>query len=453
MSLPLLVVSVALARKPHREPEPPPPPPDFWSDEGLAATLAKVVPALETAAGRRFSTPPVVELATATEFGRVLAEERTLITGAVQRDTPQELREQQIGPGGLVPGILGKYAVFDDKLFLCREAIASAVTEHMEQPAERIPEFATVVLLHELVHALHDQQTDLAEQIRTLPDMEAMYAAQATSEGLATWVTERAAAELGLGAEAKALEELQGWSDEGLVDKSSWPVWASYGLGRDATRWHFEHGGLDEVWEVAIHPPTLSSGVYRPETWRAQRVPPDLDYAAILKGTERKLTDEDWIVGISLLGEHDLRGEAIFGDNAEALSDILAHLRQAWQLDGALRDREGQIRILVFDAPDAATRYLEQLRAQATGEAATMSEAIGREVDVVFEPFEDAPGDSAVLRSSRVRGTDGVFSERHEAWVIRGATIVVVSAERFRPGLRLGWTVDEVYRRLEIARR
>ncbi|MCB9683944.1 MAG: hypothetical protein H6738_01680 [Alphaproteobacteria bacterium] len=455
MSLLPLLVSVALARKPRPEPEPPPPTPapEFWSDEGLAAAVAKVLPAIETAAGRTYATPPVVEIATAEEFGRVMAEEQALIMGAVQRDTPQELREQQIGSGGLVPGLLGKYAVFDDKLFLCRESIEQAVTEHLKRPAETIPAFATVILVHELVHTLHDQQTDLAEQIRALPDMEGMYANQATAEGLATWVTERAATQLGLEAEAKALEELQGWSDEGLVDKTSWPVWASYGLGRDAMRWHFEHGGLDEVWAVAIHPPTLSSGVYRPETWQAERVPPDLDYAAILKGTERQLTDEEWIVGISLLGEHDLRGEAIFGDNAEALADILAHLRQAWQLDGVRRDRKGQVRVLVFDAPDAAARYLEQLRAQATGQAAAMSEAIGHEVDVVFEPFEDVPADAALLRSSRLRGADGVLSERHVAWVVRGSTIVAVTADRFRPGLRLGWTVEEVYRRLEAARR
>lgn len=451
-----LLASVALARKPVPEvaqAAPAPPPADFWTDQGLADTLARVVPALEAAAGRSFGQPPVVEIATADAFGRVLAEESSLIMGAVQRDTPKELREQQIGEGGLVPGLLGKYAVFDDKLFLCRESIEQAVVQHLERPPETVPAFATVVLLHELVHALHDQQTDLAEQIRALPDMEGMYANQATAEGLATWVTERAAARLGLEAEAKALEGLQGWSDDGLVDKASWTVWASYGLGRDAMRWHFEHGGLDEVWAVAVKPPTLTSGVYRPDTWQAERVPPDLDYAAILKGTERKLTDQEWIVGISLLGEHDLRGEAIFGDNASALDDILAHLRQAWQLDGALPDRKGQVRLLVFDAPDAAERYLEQLRAQATGHAATMSEAIGREVDVVFEPFEDVPADSALLRSSRIRGADGVMSERHAAWVIRGSTLVVATADHFRPGLRLGWTVEEVYRRLDAARR
>lgn len=452
-----LWVAEAVAKKPEPDVASPPPAaapaPEFWSDAGLAATLARVVPAIEQQAGRSFTTPPVVEIATPTEFGRVLGEETTLIMGAVQRDTPRELRDQQVGPGGLVPGILGKYAVFDDKLFLCREAIEGAVVEHMGRPADAVPGFATVVMIHELVHGLHDQQTDLAEQIRGLPDLEALHANQATAEGLATWVTERVATQLGLQAESKALEELQGWSDAGLVDESSWSVYASYGLGRDAMRWHHEHGGLDEVWAVATAPPTLTSGVYRPETWRAARVPPDLDYAAILKGTERKLTDQEWIIAISLLGEHDLRGEAIFGDNGAALDDILAHLRQAWQLDGALPDRNGQVRILVFDGSDAAARYLEQLQVQAKGEARSMGEAIGREVDVLFEPFEDSTGDQALLRSSRIRGADGVFSERHAAWVRRGATLVVVTAERFRPGLRLGWTVDEVYARLDAARR
>ncbi len=187
--------------------------------------------------------------------------------------------------------------------------------------------------------------------------------------------------------------------------------------------------------------------MFRPQTWAAPRPVPSRDWRAVLLGAEKKLTDAPWVLGIGVVGERDLRGEALYGDPA-ALDDVLAHLREGWQLDGALPDRAGQIRVLVFDDPAAASRYLGHLRAQQAGEAAERSKWSAREVDITFEPFTQVPSDEAVLRSSRLKGADGVWSERHAAWVRRGATIVVVAAERFRPGLRLGWTVEEVFARL-----
>jgi hypothetical protein len=115
-------------------------------------------------------------------------------------------------------------------------------------------------------------------------------------------------------------------------------------------------------------------------------------------------------------------------------------------------DRHVEIRVLEFDDPAWPKRYLDVLRAQQTTVAADLAAAIGREIEVRYEPFAQVPADDATLRISRVAGAGGVWSEKHAAWVVRGSTLVVVEAERFRPGLRMGWTVEEVFHRLEAAR-
>ncbi len=438
----LLLLAAALA-KPAPAPSPAPAP-DFWSPAGLAAEVAALVPAIERQAGRTFRTPPRVELATAEAFARILAEEEQLLMDAVSRDTPPELRVPA-RQSGVVPGLLGKYALFDDVLFLCRDEIErAAALRGLSDPTA----LARPILVHELVHALHDQQTDLADQIRALPDLDAFHANHATAEGLATWVTERVAAERGFAGEVRALEALQGWSDGALVEKESFPVWAAYGLGRNAMAAHFAAGGFDRVWEVAVTPPASSRGVFDPAQARAPRPAPSRDWRAVLRGAERKLTDAPWVVSISPLGDYDLVGEAIVGGNAAELGAVAAHLVEAWHLLGSLPDREGEIRVLRFDGPEWPLRYLDLLAAQERTRASDVSVPGVSEVDITFTPWAQVPGDRAVLRDARLAGAPGVFTERHAGWVARGDTLVVVAADRFRPGLRLQWTVEEVFARV-----
>jgi hypothetical protein len=422
----------------------PPPPPDFWSPAGLERALDEVLPAIERQSGRTFHTRPKVELSAPDAFARILAEEEQLVLDAVSRDTPPELR-RPAQQSGVVPGLLGKYAVFDDTLYLCRDEIFHAAAElGLPDPVA----IARPILVHELVHALHDQQTDLAAQLRAVPDLDGFRANQATAEGLATWVTERVAKDLGFSQEARQLERLQGWDEGALVEKEKFPIWAAYGLGRNAMQAHFEAGGLDRVWQVAITPPASSRGVFEPARAFEPRAAPSRDWAAVLRGAERKLTDADWIVSISLLGDYDLVGEAIVGDNVDALREVAAHLLESWHLVGALPDRDGEIRVLRFDGPTWPMRYLELLEAQEASAAARVSVPGVSEVDITFTPWPKMPGDRAVLRDSRLAGAPGVFTERHAGWVVRGDTLVVVTAGRFRPGLRLGWTVEEVFSRL-----
>ena len=112
-----------------------------------------------------------------------------------------------------------------------------------------------------------------------------------------------------------------------------------------------------------------------------------------------------------------------------------------------------KIRLLEFDAPEHARSYLDALRTQRTADDALVASLSGQEIEVVWTPLTGVAGDLVVGRTLRIAGAGGTFTERHSAWVVRGATVVVVSADGFRPGLRLGWTVDAVYARLDARAR
>lgn len=432
---------------------------DPFSERNLARTVASVVPEVEKAAGRRFVTPPVVELVDPTVLREMVRQEEELISAAVLRDTSPERRAELADEHSQLvdaSGLLGKYGLFEKKLFLAQDAIRGAVdtAEVVDEDARAalLTDVIEVVLAHELTHALHDQHSDLVRITRGLADQDALMAASATWEGLATWVSEQAAGSIGDTDAWLWLAGLQGWSPRGLEEKTAYPVWATYGRGRDAIAWHFTHGGYDEVWAVATAPPVSSSGVFRPESWQAPRPPLSVDYPGVLRGTDRVLTEGDWDVGISAVGEFELRGEAIAGDTEAALDAIMSHLASAWQLTGNRADRACSVRLLEFDGPEWPERYLDALRTQETADAAVLASTLGREVEVTYLPFDAVAGDVSILRSSRVTGLGGTGAERHAAWVVRGDTVLIVTAQAFRPGLRLGWAVDGVFSRLDAAR-
>ncbi len=428
---------------------------DPFRPRRLKRLVRKVVPAVERAAGRAFRTPPVVEIAEPEPFDEVVRQETRLVYDAVYRDTPEALRARMVDEihGALRSGLLGKYGIFRDTLYLSPDSLRAAAAKMGSETAS-LTDVVTVVLAHELVHALHDQHADQVALVEGLTDRDAMWALESTSEGLANWVEARVAAELGLTPVHEALNRLQGWSTaEGLVEPEAFETWSKYGLGHDMMAHHFARGGLERVWAVAARPPEQTRGVFRPEEWPSEREPPSLDYAAVLRGTEQLVTRGDWRIAISPLGEAPLWAEAYGAGDPARVHAVVGRIEEAWSLEAVRPDRQAQVRVVVFDGPEGARDYLALLEQHAEGLASRLGARLEREVEVVSEAFEQVDGDVAARRRSVVVGLGGTRLERHSAWVVRDDTLVVVLTEDFRPGLRLGWTIESVFARLEAARR
>ncbi len=310
-----------------------------------------------------------------------------------------------------------------------------------------------LILAHELAHGLHDDVSDLSRILSELEDLDALRAASCTWEGLATWIEEEVAERLDLMDVYDALIGLQGWSRTGAREPAAYPVWALYGIGRDFITHHHDVGGADRVWEIVTTPPTRSAVVFRPETYGIPKAPASVDYSDVLVGTEQKLTKGAWLLANTRLGEYDLRGDAVYAGNEAAVAEVLSHLEAARMLSGSRLDNAGQgeIRILDFDDASWAATYLALLRDQENAQSSAIAAQLGMPVEVSYAPFEQVPSDDATLRVARLPDVGGTAMERHQAWVQRSDIVVVVSADNFRPGLRLGWTVEAVFEALDTA--
>lgn len=426
---------------------------DPWSQASLEAYLDEVMPLVEEAAGREFTRRPKVAVADERNFGHLLAEEQLRIYERVMPDTPPSIRRQLAEAAGryMTSGILGKYILETETVYVCPSALVPAMNDLQLAPS-RTGDLLKVVVAHEIVHALEDQHTDLEGVLAALEDEDALWAASAAWEGWATHVEEQVADALDLEDIYLGLLSLQGWGEEGVTDASAWRTWAIYGQGKNFMEWHYDRGGVEQVWATLNDPPSSTSMLFRPHTWSPDVPRTDLDYAAVLRGIEQVLGDGDWLVTNSRLGEFDLRGEAAKAGNEAELDRILSHLRVARRLDAARPDRSGGARLLVFDDALWAQAYLDLLREQKTYDAIETALTLDMPIHVTYTVFDQIPADDAFLRVERMPLVGEFADETQSAWVLRDEVLVVVEASRFEPGDALGRAARLIFDRLATAR-
>ena len=92
--------------------------------------------------------------------------------------------------------------------------------------------------------------------------------------------------------------------------------------------------------------------------------------------------------------------------------------------------------------------YLELLEKGQDAMAKARS-AGGKKWSVSVVPYDVISGDASVRRVIAPVGAHSSAVETQSVWVVRGNRLVVVNVSGFRPGLRMDWTLEEVYRRLE----
>lgn len=417
-----------------------------WSPEMLAAWVAEVRPLVEKHAGRRFTDDPVVEVFDPDAFASFSRRESRLIMDAIYNDTPPEVRAKLAEEDGAIGagGLFGKYGLFDRKTYLVPATIDAV-------GAERADAFGKIVLAHELVHALQSQEHDGAAQIGTLADLDHFHGWSAVSEGGANFIALRVSRDLGLEDAFWTLCEAQGWGRDGLQVPGAYPVWFRYGRGMYALEQVVATEGMGGFWRWHADPPASTSMVFRPIEYDPALPPRALDWAAVLRGADQALTEGVWMASNTRLGEFSLRGDAIRTGHEPEFEPILEHLVDAQLLDLVRSDRTGDVRVMVFDAPEHARAYLDLLRAEQTEEGRILARLLGVTVEVTYAEVNGVRGDASLLRTQRVPMAGG-YKEQRTAWVARGADVVAVRAEGFRPGVRLADTLNLVFDQLDAVR-
>ena len=408
----------------------------------LNTWVEELVPLVEEAAGATFTRVPYMRLGTPQELGRILEGESRLVLGAIY-DAPDyvlEVEAQRARAG--YHGIVGKYGIETKVLYLSTDAVAGMVTRAGLGP-EQAEDVAKLVVAHELVHALQDQQIDMLPLFKGARDWDAHEAMAALTEGHANHVETQVAEALGLIEVQHALDTLQGWGPEGPLQFGDYGVWFRYGLAQGFVRHHEAAGGTQQVWDVLAKPPATTTMIYRPETYLPE-LPPHEDYRPVLDGVEQQLSRGGWMLIPSVVGEYDLRrtNRAV---EPEVLETALLDYRYGWGLSAIRPDRQAEASVLEFSSAEAANRWVEMTRAQVS--LASEKPTGGMPFSILFEPFVIEGGPEAWVRTASL---GSVQSETRLVLIPLEERVVTVGVTGFRPGLRLDNAVHLVLERLDV---
>lgn len=392
-------------------------------DARLAALVARCVPAVERAAGRRFRTPPRASLASATDLVHVLRRELAPATEAFHRGQPRARIERalRLRADVFASAMLGKYGFEQREVLLVPGAVPWQLTAVGADPVHG-DAVLQLVLVHELVHALQDQELDLGARTRQHLADDALEGWLLRIEGHAQFCTERAAAELGLAAALPAMRAMFTGTTAAL------PEWTDLAMRRVRGRQHLVYveaaawfarqhaaGGDEALWRILGDPaPTTAAILHDGE------VPPREYLERAFDEVDARLAGAGFVVGRGDLSELQLRIECL--PRGPAIAPALAALRGTaqWAGFGATPAVWRVVYALRF-ADAAAARSFAEL-----AEAAAMDELRDRSgLEVTSGDGPDVPA----ARSRRItqRPGDGTrfgVARGDLLWVRRGRHVL-----------------------------
>jgi hypothetical protein len=448
----LIILGLILGFSPTAAAKKPSPQLDAFSDKALESYVADVLPTLESVAGRSFKVKPTVVWIEPKSLSLLMADELRQIYTSVFPGFQPELIEMMAQSAALsLGGLLGKYTPINHTVHISTNPFKNGL-ESGEYSQKIATDMIRLVVAHELSHALQQESTDLLQVLKSAQDSDAVEASRATIEGHATWLESRLSEALDLGEAHDILTAFQGWGKDGLEQLESFQVWATYGQGMLFIDSHINTSGQEYIWNTVLpNPPARTAMLYRPTTY-GQPFPTAQIFAKALDGPIDKLTkNTPWSIINTTLGETTLRGEALYTDMDE-LETILGHVVQAQQLIATVpNDRDADIRIIEFQDASWAKRYVDLLSAQKKNETERIQNRISQPINVQFHPFDEVKGDIAIRRVQEVPTGGGRYAPSETVWVVRDEICVVAMTTSFRPGLRIGWTIQDVFNRLDVS--
>lgn len=437
--------------------------------EEVDALTRWLVPYVEQAGGARFTTIPKGELGTPDNLADVLEKETKEIVGRIY-DLPPEVidrmaRESRAG----IPGLLGKYAPSTGAVYLVPAGVAR-MADGLGSEVDPL-DVATLIMAHELGHALQDQVGDLDAVFGGLEDLDHFDGARGITEGHANWITLRVARALDLEDAFWVLSRGQGWGQDGLENPGAFSVWMLYGQGMAFCEHHAAQGGTDALWAMVKAPPRSTTMLFRPERYATTVSDRPEGVSQALVGVEQALTrTPDWVVADTHLGEAPLRKETL-GLEAERVETVLdgivwGHERRMYVPGGSsVAPRSAALMLIRFQDGTQARALVDLLsdglqaqadaRTQAEKELASKLRGVeARTWEVEARPYDRVEGDAVIRRVVGPTSPSGARlakEEEQSLWVVRGDLLVVVTVSGFRPGNRLDKAVKQLFEQVEGA--
>jgi len=295
-------------------------------DAGLRALVARAVPAVERATGRKFAKPPAVALADVGDVMRSLRDDLQPATSAFYAGQPQARIEKalQFRADLFAASLLGKYGVQSRELYVLPHMVGINLALVKWSDADQA-QVLHLVVLHELVHAMQDQEIGLATRLARCTGADSGEALSMLIEGHAVFCSERAAKELGIDAAIAPLRAVfAGAHDPAEMpacDLTTRRLRGHNGMLylRGTAFFAAEHarGGDDRCWEV-LRTDLPSTRL----VLEGKDLQPRPSLASAFEGIDARLAGRNWTVG-----RGELSGLLVRGENArdlEALEPLLA---------------------------------------------------------------------------------------------------------------------------------
>lgn len=338
----------------------------------LAPLVAELMPLVEAAAGARFTETPEVVLADQTQLAEVLYEEqRHLLTRLTDLTDDEAAEAARASADNLAAVFAGKYGFLDKRLYLSIDVITERL-EAQGAPASLAGPMVTVVLAHELAHALQDQHAELEQVVSHAGTADGVMAANCLVEGHAVWVHEQVAASLGLHQASDMMAHALGYHADARTPRDPDAFYTAYvyGLGRDFVDWHTRDGGTERIWGLFAEPPAHTAVIAHPRAWAEGRRPAPRGLARAMRRAARRLGHPDWTQSTQPLGDYDVREQLLMGGAGPQLAD---RVDSAWHAQSIGGPGLGvQVQTLRFDAPAMAQAYVLNMGRHAAFKTAAM---------------------------------------------------------------------------------
>jgi hypothetical protein len=390
-------------------------------DAGLQRLAQELVPLVERAAGARFDEVPVVVLADPEMLAEVVyAEQMHLLAALSDQGSAASEAAAQHTAAEVSHLFAGKYGFLDKRLYISLDAIGNAIADRGADPRLAVP-MVQLVLAHELAHALQDQHADLGALVTAASSGDAVMAANCLVEGHAVWIHEAVGAELDLRPAMVLMADLLGYARSGPPDdEASFTTSYVYGLGREFTRWHMEHGGPEHMWTVLRQPPEQTATIVHPERWGDERADAHSPVPSALDRTRRRLSPSSWRHDTQALGDYDVREQLVRAGHGAAADGVEA----AWRSRSTGGPLQGvEVVAMRFGDADTARRYVDAMGRQARRQAE--ASAVDPHVDARFSTF-DAVEHDASARESITLTLPHARDEMGTIWLARGADVLQV---------------------------
>jgi hypothetical protein len=242
----------------------------------LRALAAELTPVLETVAGQRFRTPPVVRTVSRARLERTLARELERQYAPLLPDrTPEEVRVAMDSAAAAMSGFLvAKYALDEREVWVVPENVDD-LADLLDLPSLRSEAVLRVMLAHELAHALDDQVYSLRPLLEGAKTFDQLQINTAIVEGHAQFMAARVADRLGqrdaFADFERAILYLR-WEEgeEGLnfVQRQfQATIRFTYVEGRKFFEALAAKGGLEAVARVFAQPPKEADQILQPERY------------------------------------------------------------------------------------------------------------------------------------------------------------------------------------------